>query len=204
MTIERGLKELINHPNIMEKARKEIDSVIGKDRIVTEADIANLPYLQAVVKETLRLHPPGPLLLRKSTAKCTVAGYDIPANTWLFINVWALSRDSKYWDDPLEFFPERFLRNVESGNVSQMDVRGKHYQLLPFGSGRRGCPAVSLALNIVQFSLAAMIQCFEWKIDDGENACVDVLQAPVVTRERTDSLICKPVPRLVPFPSSSN
>lgn len=87
MTTEWALKELINHPTAMEKARKEMDSVIGKERIVRESDISSLPYLQAVVKETLRLHPPGTLMVRESSENCNIAGYDIPAKTKVFINV---------------------------------------------------------------------------------------------------------------------
>lgn len=195
MTIEWGLKELINHPTAMDKARKEIDSVIGKDRIAKESDITNLPYLQAVVKETLRLHPPGPLMARESSGNCSIAGYNIPANTRVFINVWALGRDPEYWENPLGFQPERFMREKESGTKSQLDVRGQNYHLLPFGSGRRGCPAVSLALNVVQTSLAAMIQCFEWKVNVKEKNAVSAATA--------NPLICIPKPRLAPFPSFS-
>ena len=107
--MEWALAELINHPNIMEKAREEIDSVVGKSRLVQEPDIANLPYLQAILKETLRLHPTGPMIPRESTESCTINGYEIPARTRLFVNVWAINRDPNYWENPLEFRPERFL-----------------------------------------------------------------------------------------------
>ncbi|KAF7818981.1 cytochrome P450 93A3-like [Senna tora] len=195
MTIEWALKELTNNPRVMEKARKEIDSVIGKGRVVNESDITILPYLQAVVKETLRLHPAGPLMVRESSGNCSIGGYYIPAKTRMFINVWALGRDPKYWDNPLEFQPERFVMSDEgksgkNDKKREIDVRGQDYHLLPFGSGRRGCPAVSLALNVVQTSVAAMIQCFEWK------------QNPAVTiATTTNPLICIPKPRLTPFPS---
>ena len=133
VTLEWSLAELINHPTVMEKARKEIDSIIGKDRMVMETYIDNLSYLQAIVKETLRLHPPSPFVLRESTGNCTIAGYDIPAKTQVFTNVWAIGRDPKHWDDPLEFRPERFLSNDnESGKMGQVGVRGHHYQLFPW------------------------------------------------------------------------
>ncbi|KAJ7976844.1 Cytochrome P450 [Quillaja saponaria] len=171
ITAEWVLAELINHPTIMEKARKEIDSVVGKDRVVLESDIANLPYIQAVVKETLRLHTPASIVARQSSESCNIVGYDIPANTKVFVNVWALGRDPKYWDNPLEFNPERFLSQKGTGvATSQLDVRGQNYHLLPFGSGRRGCPGASLALNIVQTTVAALIQCFEWKVGDGRES----------------------------------
>ncbi|KAL5545528.1 hypothetical protein UlMin_005215 [Ulmus minor] len=190
---EWALAELINHPKILKKARQEIDSVIGKARLVEESDIPNLPYIQAIVKETLRLHPPGPLLFRRSSQKCTINGYDIPKNTQLFVNVWTIMRDPKYWDDPLEFKPERFL--VEEGK-SQLDVRGQNFHFLPFGSGRRGCPGTSLGLQIVQTSLAALIQCFEWKVD-GE---VDMEEGLALTLPRAHPLVCVPIARMTPIP----
>lgn len=175
----------------MNKARQEIDSVSGKARLVEESDIANLPYLKAIVKETLRLHPAGPLIVRESSEKCTVCGYDIPEKTQLIVNVWALGRDPNHWDNPLEFKPERFLSEEGSGN-RQLDLRGQHFQLLPFGSGRRGCPATSLALQIVQTTLAAMIQCFEWKV----SGAIDMKEGPGISLPRLHPLICVPVARL--------
>ncbi|KAG4968477.1 hypothetical protein JHK87_034128 [Glycine soja] len=125
--------------SFMEKARKEIDSIIGKDIMVLETDIDNLPSLQAIVKETLRLHPPSPFVLRESTGNCTIAGYDIPAKTQVFTNVWAIGRDPKYWDGPLEFRPKRFLSNDnESGKMGQVGFRGQHYQLLLLGVEEKG------------------------------------------------------------------
>ncbi|KAG5063523.1 hypothetical protein AAZX31_02G166100 [Glycine max] len=203
VTLEWSLAELINHPTVMEKARKEIDSIIGKDRMVMEIDIDNLPYLQAIVKETLRLHPPSPFVLRESTRNCTIAGYDIPAKTQVFTNVWAIGRDPKHWDDPLEFRPERFLSNEnESGKMGQVGVRGQHYQLLPFGSGRRGCPGTSLALKVAHTTLAAMIQCFELKAEEkgGYCGCVDMEEGPSFILSRAEPLICVPKSRLMPFP----
>lgn len=203
VTIEWSLAELINHPIIMEKAWKELDCVVGKERLVMESDIANLPYLQAIVKETLRLHPPSPFVLRESTENCIIAGYDIPAKTQVFINVWAIGRDPKHWDNPLEFRPERFLSKDGSGKKNHFEVRGQHYQLLPFGSGRRGCPGTSLALNVAQTTLAAMIQCFEWKGGEEVGGSVDMKEGPSFILSRAQPLNCVPKPRLVPFPSMS-
>ena len=190
------MAELINHPNIMKKARQEIDTVIGKTRLVEESDIANLPYLQAIVKETLRLHPTGPLLVRESSENCNINGYDIPKKTQLLVNVWAIGRDPNHWEDPLEFKPERF---VESGK-KQMDVRGQHFEFLPFGSGRRGCPGTSLGLHIVQTSLAVMVQCFDWKVEEGDGT-VDMEEGPGLTLPRANPILCVPVARLRPFTS---
>ncbi|XP_071694255.1 cytochrome P450 93A3-like [Rutidosis leptorrhynchoides] len=190
LTIEWALAELINHPHIMKKAVEEIDQIVGKNRLLEESDIQNLPYLQSIVKETLRLHPTGPMIVRQSTEDCTVAGYHIPANTSIFVNVWALGRDPNHWDEPLEFKPERF----EDDNF---DVRGQHFHLLPFGSGRRMCPGTSLALQVVQATLGAMIQCFEWKAGkDGKLTSVDMNEGVGITLPRANPLVCIPVARL--------
>ena len=168
-----------------------------------ETDIDNLPYLQAIVKETLRLHPPSPFVLRESTGNCTIAGYDIPAKTQVFTNVWAIGRDPKHWDDPLEFRPERFLSNDnESGKMGQVGVRGQHYQLLPFGSGRRGCPGALLALKVAHTTLAAMIQCFELKAEEkgGYCGCVDMEEGPSFILSSVEPLICVRKSRLMSFP----
>ncbi|CAI9297770.1 unnamed protein product [Lactuca saligna] len=190
LTVEWGLAELINNPRVMKKAIEEIDRVIGKNRILEESDIPNLPYLQAIVKETLRLHPTAPIIPRTSTEDCVVGGYHIPSKTTVFVNVWALGRDPENWKDPLEFNPERF-------EGSQVDVRGQHFQMLPFGSGRRMCPGMSLAMQIAQVALGAMLQCFEWKAGQhGDTTRVDMKEGPGITLPRANPLVCIPVPRL--------
>lgn len=182
----------------MQKAVQEIDSIIGKNRLVDESDIANLPYLQAIVKETLRLHPTGPMIVRESSEDCEIGGYHIPAKTRLFVNVWAIGRDPNYWENPLEFRPERFHVEEGSETKTSLDVRGQHFHFLPFGSGRRSCPGTSLALQVVQASLAAMLQCFEWKI----NGKVDMEEGPGITLPKANPLVCFPVARLNPLPIS--
>ncbi|KAF5785812.1 putative 3,9-dihydroxypterocarpan 6A-monooxygenase [Helianthus annuus] len=195
LTIEWALAELINHPDIMKKATEEIDTKIGKNRLLEESDIPNLPYLQSIVKETLRLHGAAPLIPRKSTEDCVVAGYHIPAKTNIFVNIWALGREPNYWESPLEFRPERFLEN-------QVDVRGQHFHMLPFGTGRRMCPGTSLALLMVQTTLGSMIQCFEWKAGkDGNLTSVDMKEGTSLTLSRANPLLCVPVARLDPIPS---
>lgn len=202
---EWAVAELINHPDIMQKAVQEIDTVVGKHRVVEESDIEYLPYLQAIFRETVRLHPVAPLLFRQSSEDCTIANYHIPKNTGLFVNNWALGRDPKYWESPLEFKPERFLLSSEdqASGKKQLDVKGRHFHFLPFGSGQRGCPGSSLALHLVQTSLAAIIQCFELKVGsegDNSNATVDMEEAPGLTLPRAHPLVCNLVARLNPFP----
>ncbi|PON87936.1 Cytochrome P450, E-class, group I [Trema orientale] len=162
----------------MKKAIEEVDSVVGKTRL------------------TLRLHPPGPILIREASQACNVNGYDIPEKTRLLINVWAISRDPNHWESPLEFKPERFYSEEGSENVKQLDVRGQHFQLLPFGSGRRVCPGTTLGLQVVHTSLASMLQCFEWKA----NGIVNMDEGPGLTLPRAHSLVCVPTARLSPMP----
>ncbi|OIW07544.1 hypothetical protein TanjilG_08431 [Lupinus angustifolius] len=196
--LEWSLAELIRNPQVFKKAREEIDNVVGKDRVVKESDIPNLPYLQAIVKETLRLHPPTPIFAREAIRACQVNGYDIPPNSKIFINAWAIGRDPNYWDNALEYNPERFLANDESGK-SKIDVRGQYYQLLPFGSGRRSCPGASLALLVIQATLASLVQCFDWVVNDGKNNEIDMSEEGRVTVFLAKPLKCKPVPHFVPF-----
>nr|XP_043629504.1 cytochrome P450 93A2-like [Erigeron canadensis] len=196
-TVEWGLSELINHPNIMKKAIEEIHQVVGGNRLLQESDIPNLPYLQAIVKETLRLHPAAPVIPRQSTEDFMVAGYHIPAKTDIFINVWALGRDPNHWENPYEFWPERFQEN-------DLDVRGQHFHMLPFGSGKRLCPGISLAQFMIHTTLGAMIQCFDWKAGkDGNLPSVDMKEGLGLTITRANRLICVPVTRYDPIPVSN-
>ncbi|KAD3337063.1 hypothetical protein E3N88_32583 [Mikania micrantha] len=189
-TIEWALAELINHPNIMKKAVEEIDQVVGKNRLLQESDIPNLPYLQSIVKETLRLHPVAPMIQRLSSEDCIVGGYHIPANTTTFINLWSLGRDPTYWERPLEFRPERF-------EDKQIDVRGQNFHFLPFGSGRRMCPGTTLGLMFVYTILGSMIQCFTWKAGKyGNLTSVDMEEGVAITLRRANPLVCAPTTRL--------
>nr|AYM55638.1 cytochrome p450 [Croton stellatopilosus] len=197
-TLEWAMAELINHPKILEKAREEIKRVVGDNRIVQESDNPNLEYIRAILKETFRFHPPVPLVSRKSIEECKINGYKIPANSLMFVNIWSIGRDPKYWNNPLEFKPERFLESN-----SNVDIRGQHFELLPFGSGRRSCPGVSLAMEILPTTLAAMIQCFDWKVDNasgtktnGGEIVLDMSERSGFTAPRFQDLVCIPVPRL--------
>ncbi|KQK17670.1 3,9-dihydroxypterocarpan 6A-monooxygenase [Brachypodium distachyon] len=196
ITVEWAMSELINNPAVLRRAQEEIDAVVGKSRLVDESDVASLPYLQAVAKETLRLHPTGPLVVRRSLEQCKVGGYDVPAGATVFVNVWAIGRDPACWPEPLEFRPERFLGG---GCNAGTDVRGQHFHMLPFGSGRRICPGASLALLVVHAALAAMVQCFEWRPVGGGDK-VDMEEGPGLTLPRKHPLVCAVKPRLHPLP----
>ncbi|PIA38484.1 hypothetical protein AQUCO_02800294v1 [Aquilegia coerulea] len=160
-TIEWAMTELLRNPHVLKKVEAELDEVVGRSQKVTENDIWRLPYLQAVVKETLRLHPPVPLLVpRRCIEDTEYMGYSIPKETQVLVNVWAIGRDPASWEDPLSFKPERFLG-------SNIDYKGQHYQLLPFGAGRRMCVGVMLAQRMLYLSIGSMVHTFEWALEDG-------------------------------------
>ncbi|CAN6300835.1 unnamed protein product [Urochloa humidicola] len=164
VTVEWAMSELLRNPSAMAKATDELDSVIGRDRLVKEQDIPRLPYLEAVVKETFRLHPVTPLLApRLSRADASMDGYDVPSGTLVFVNVWAIGRDPAVWGSKAEEFrPERFV-----GGSGGVDVKGQDFELLPFGSGRRMCPGIGLGLKMVQVTLANLLHAFAWRLPDG-------------------------------------
>ncbi|KAK9107874.1 hypothetical protein Syun_023885 [Stephania yunnanensis] len=150
---------LLDNPEMLAKAQIELDTNVGKDRLVEESDIPNLKYLQALLKEALRMYPVGPLLVpHEAMEDCHVAGYFVPRGTGLFINAWTIQRDPNVWAEPDRFMPERFLTTN-----ADMDVKGQSYELLPFGSGRRSCPGVGLALQVMHLTLARILQAFELK-----------------------------------------
>ncbi|CAK9179870.1 unnamed protein product [Ilex paraguariensis] len=158
VTVEWAISELLKKPEIFEKASEELDRVIGNSRWVEEKDIPHLPYIEAIVKETMRIHPVAPLLVpRLAREDCHVAGYDIRQGTRILVNVWTIGRDPELWDEPNEFCPERFIGK-------DIDVKGQDFELLPFGSGRRMCPGYSLGLKVIQSSLANLLHGFKWKL----------------------------------------
>ncbi|XP_031286838.1 probable (S)-N-methylcoclaurine 3'-hydroxylase isozyme 2 [Pistacia vera] len=143
----------------MNKIREELAQGVSED-FVTEENLANLPYLYACVKETLRLHPPAPLLLpHRAIEDCEVMKYTIPKDSQVFVNVWAIARDPTIWEKPLSFKPERFLN-------SSLDYKGYDFQYLPFGSGRKICAGMPMAIRQVQLGLASLIHHFEWSLPD--------------------------------------
>ncbi|XP_048530241.1 trimethyltridecatetraene synthase-like [Triticum urartu] len=161
VTVEWALSELLKKPEVLAKATEELDRVVGRGRWVTEKDMPSLPYVDAIVKETMRLHPVAPMLVpRLSREDTSINGYDIPAGTRVLVMVWSIGRDPELWEAPEEFMPERFLG-------SRLDVKGQDYELLPFGSGRRMCPGYSLGLKVIQVSLANLLHGFTWRLPDG-------------------------------------
>ncbi|CAA7021888.1 unnamed protein product [Microthlaspi erraticum] len=184
------MAEITNNPDALERLRAEIDSVVGETRLIQETDIPNLPYLQAVVKEGLRLHPPGPLLVRKFQESCEIKGFYIPEKTTLVVNAYAVMRDPDAWEDPNEFKPERFLASSKSGKKEEREQTLKY---LPFGAGRRGCPGANLAYMFVGTAIGVMVQCFDWKIKGDKVSMEETFEGMNLTM--VHPLDCTPVPR---------
>lgn len=191
--IQWTMAEMINNPKILERLREEIDSVVGKTRLIQESDILNLPYLQAVVKEGLRLYPAFPVLIRLFRRGCKVKGFYIPKSTLLVVNSYAVMRDPNVWEDPDEFKPERFLgRSSRSGQVED-EVRENVLKYLPFGGGRRACPGSNLAYIILGTAVGMMVQRFDWRIDGDK---VNMEEAGgAMTLRMAHPLKCTPIPR---------
>ncbi|WVZ62735.1 hypothetical protein U9M48_012445 [Paspalum notatum var. saurae] len=137
------MSELMRNPRVMRKAQAEVRSLVGNKPRVGEEDVKKLSYLKMVVKENFR-----------------IGGYNVLPGTRVFVNVWAMGRDPSIWDDPEEFRPERF-------EGSDVDFRGSNFELIPFGSGRRSCPAVAMGVTNVEFVLANLIHCIDWELPQG-------------------------------------
>ncbi|KAL6005596.1 hypothetical protein ACLOJK_006166 [Asimina triloba] len=161
-TVEWAMAELIKNQTFMDKLRVELESVGNSNEgTLREAHLPHLSYLNACVKETLRLHPPTPLLLpRRALEPCQVMNYTIPKDCQVMVNAWAIGRDPGTWEDPLVFQPQRFLN-------SPVDYKGNDFELLPFGGGRRICPGIPLAGQLVLLILANLVLAFEWSLPNG-------------------------------------
>ncbi|KAK6944490.1 Cytochrome P450 [Dillenia turbinata] len=191
ISVEWAMAEAVKHPRVQKKAQEELDRVVGSGRVMTESDFSNLPYLQSVAKEALRLHPPTPLMLpHRANANVKIGGYDIPKGSNVHVNVWAVARDPAVWKNPLEFRPERFLEE-------DVDMKGHDFRLLPFGAGRRVCPGAQLGINLVTSMLGHLLHHFMWGPPPGVSPDeIDMSESPgLVTYMRTP-LQAVPTPRL--------
>ncbi|XP_057805479.1 carnosic acid synthase-like [Salvia miltiorrhiza] len=160
-TAEWAMAELLLHPDKLEKLKAELKSVVGERSIVEESDIARLPYLRATINEVLRFHPPAPLLgPRVAVEETHINGYTIPKHARIIVNFWAITRDPSIWKDPELFEPERFLGK-------DIDFEGQHFELIPFGSGRRICPGMPLASRMLQCMVATLCHNFDWELEGG-------------------------------------
>ncbi|XP_076951232.1 7-ethoxycoumarin O-deethylase-like [Bidens hawaiensis] len=188
-TVEWAMAELLRNPHTMTKAKHELEQVIGKGKIVKEGDVSRLPYLSCIVKETLRLHSPLPLLLpRRVDTQVQLNGYTIPKGAQVLVNAWAIGRDPTVWEDPLEFKPQRFLD-------SRLDVRGQDFDLIPFGAGRRICPGLPLAIRMVPMMVGSLLNNFDWSVDTNiQQEALDMSEKLGLTLSKAKPLCVVPIP----------
>lgn len=187
ITVEWGISELLRNPLALRKLQAELDSVVGTDRVVTETDLPNLPYLHAVVKETFRLHPTTPLNIPHESMEATnVWGYEFPAGTQMLVNFYAIHRDPKVWDRPEVFDPERFV------DRASVDVRGNCYGLIPFSSGRRQCPGMHLGILFVQLGIARLVQAFEMAVPGKGEVDMEEIFGGTTPRKVPLAVVAKP------------
>uniref|UniRef100_A0ACD6AGG6 Uncharacterized protein n=1 Tax=Avena sativa TaxID=4498 RepID=A0ACD6AGG6_AVESA len=195
--VEWAIAELIRHPDVLKRAQEELDEVVGRDRLVSESDLPQLTFLNAIIKETFRLHPSTPLSLpRMASEECEVAGYRVPKGTELLVNVWGIARDPALWPDPLEYRPARFL---PGGSHENVDVKGGDFGLIPFGAGRRICAGLSWGLRMVTVTTATLVQSFDWELPAGQTPDkLNMEEAFSLLLQRAAPLMVHPVPRLLP------
>nr|AKI33838.1 cytochrome P450 76AD1-like protein [Froelichia latifolia] len=190
-TLEWAMAELVKNPEMMVRAQNEIEEVLGKDcSNIQESDISKLPYLQAIIKESLRLHPPTVFLLpRKADVDVELYGYVVPKNAQVLVNLWAIGRDPKVWKNPEVFSPERFLE-------CDIDYKGRDFELLPFGAGRRICPGLTLAYRMLNLMLATLLHNYNWKLgDDMDPKDLDMEEKFGITLQKIKPLQVIPVAR---------
>jgi len=194
--VEWAMAEMLKNPSVMARAQEELNRVVGRGRRLEESDLVALPYLQAVCKEAMRLHPSTPLSLPHfSFDACDdVDGYRVPANTRLLINIWAIGRDPAAWEAPLEFRPERFL---PGGAAEKVDPLGNYFELIPFGAGRRICAGKLAGMVFVQYFLGTLLHAFEWRLPEGEEK-LDMAETFGLALPKAVPLRAVVTPRLVP------
>ncbi|XP_020993979.1 phenylacetaldehyde oxime monooxygenase CYP71AN24-like isoform X2 [Arachis duranensis] len=191
-TIEWVFAELANNPKTMKKIQEEVRRIVGGKSMIEENDLNQMKYMKCVIKETLRLHPPGPLLIPRETANSVeIKGYHIPKKVTVYINSYAIHRDPKLWDNAEEFIPERFEGN------QQADYKGIGFQLIPFGIGRRACPGVSFAVASLEYVMANLLYLFDWKVPNNNGALIDMSELSGLTISKKHPLYLEPMPYLI-------
>jgi len=190
--IEWAMAELLKSPEDIKRVQQELADVVGLERRVEESDFDKLAFFKCTLKETLRLHPPIPLLLHETSEDAEVAGYYVPKKTRVMINAYAIGRDKNSWEDPDSFKPSRFL---EPGVP---DFKGNHFEFIPFGSGRRSCPGMQLGLYALDLAVAHLLHCFTWELPDGMKPSeLDMTDMFGLTAPRATRLVAVPRKRVV-------
>ncbi|GJW57951.1 cytochrome P450 CYP82D47-like protein [Tanacetum coccineum] len=189
-TLTWALSLLLNNPKALKAAQDEIDEHVGRERPVDESDLKNLVYLEAIIKETLRLYPAAPLAVpHEALEDCVVSGYNVPKGTRLLVNLWKLHRDPNVWPDSEEFKPERFMTSHKD-----IDVKGKHFELLPFGSGRRICPGIFFSLQAFRLTLATLMK--QFVLEKPSDEPIDMSENTGLTTSKATPLEVLLAPRL--------
>ncbi|KAL1347603.1 hypothetical protein AAHE18_07G018200 [Arachis hypogaea] len=178
--VEWAMAEMIKKPKVMEAAQAEVRRIYSSKGYVDESELHQLTYLKSIIKETLRLHPSVPMLVpRENKVPCQIKGYQIPANSRIVINAWAIGRDPKYWVDAMEFKPGRFVDNYS------IDSRSTNFEYIPFGGGRRMCPGIAFATPNMELPLAQLLYHFDWKLPNGiKNEELDMTELFKITIRR--------------------
>lgn len=186
--LEWVMTELLRHPKCMKILQNEVRAITGRKLYANEDDLEQIKYLKAVIKETLRLHPPVPFLApRQSIHDIKIKGYDIPVNVGVFINAWAIHRDPATWDKPDKFIPERFLN-------FPIDFRGQDFQFIPFGAGRRICPGITFAIAVNELVLANLMHKFDWTLPDGTDVeNLDMSESIGITAHKKIARVATPL-----------
>ncbi|KAL6875641.1 hypothetical protein ACP4OV_013154 [Aristida adscensionis] len=194
--IEWAMAELLRNPGELRRLQQELADVVGLGRNVGESDLAGLPFLACVVRETLRLHPPIPVLLHEAAENRVVGGYAVPRGARVMVNLWAIGRHRAAWKDPDAFRPSRFAAGGE-GEAAGVDLRGGCFELLPFGSGRRSCPGMALGQHALELAVAQLAHAFHWALPAGmAPAELDVDDVFGLSAPRATRLHAVPTPRL--------
>ncbi|XVF18241.1 hypothetical protein REPUB_Repub11eG0004400 [Reevesia pubescens] len=181
------MAELTRNPRVMKKAQDEIRNYVGNKGKVSESDIDQFQYLKLVIKEALRLHPPGAILTRESRSQFNIKGYNVYPKTRIYLNVWTIGRDPESWENPEQFYPERFID-------SSIDYKGQHFEFLPFGAGRRGCPGMHMGMLTVELTLANLLYHFDWKLPNGmKDEDVNMEEAAGITNYKKAALLLVPI-----------
>ena len=191
IVLEWTMAALLQNPNVMCKLQNEVREIGRGKATISEDDLEKMHYLKAVIKESTRIYTPLPLLVaRQAMQDAKVMGYDIKVGTQVLINAWAIAKDPAVWDKPEEFIPERFLN-------SPTDFKGLHFELIPFGAGRRGCPGIQYAMAINELTLANLVHIFDFALPDGKRLeDLDMAAESGMTLHKKSPLLVIATPRV--------
>ncbi|KAG5579626.1 hypothetical protein H5410_050253 [Solanum commersonii] len=155
------MAELMKNPQVMEQVQAKVRQAFKGKSMITESEVQQLDYLRLVMKETLRLHAPVPLLVpRVARQRCQLGRYEIQGNARLMVNAREICRDPTYWKNVEYFEPKRHWN-------STLDFKGNNFEFIPFGAGRRACPGILFGILNLELSLAQLLFHFGWKLPNG-------------------------------------